>query len=145
MKYLPPRQSCLTAYGAANTHLKELYGEIESSSEGLMCFQHEGTPKDPFDWLRGSESLLLCCVGVIINGALNPEVSQVSRCQGRLCPGGIICSHCSAPLPVCPGRKNNGFFITLSSSGSHACLRLTIINSLHLVCPTPWRKRPITH
>lgn len=51
-------------------------------------------------------------MGVIISSVLNPEVGRVSRCQGRFGPEGVICSHSSAPLPVCLERENNDFSIT---------------------------------
>lgn len=89
---------------------------------------------------RSSDSLLLYAMSVIINGSLvlNPEVSLVSPCQGWLCPEGVICSHSSAPLPICLERKNNGFSITplLLHPGRLAlCLCLTIAASLaHRIC-----------
>lgn len=99
----------------------------------------KGPQKDPFDWLQDSESPLFFGVGVIINSAVNPEVSLVSRCQARLCPEGVICSRSSAPLPICLERKNNGFSITLYSSSSHtSSLSLShyhcFISFLHWVC-----------
>lgn len=119
----------LALYTCPKTELKEIRGEIDSASEVLIM-------KGVFN-IKGSEkTLLIDCrkmifdipllygVGVIINSALNPEVSLVSCCQGRLCPDGVICSNCSASLPICLERKNNGFSITLYFSNVHGRLSL---------------------
>lgn len=92
----------------------------------------KGPQKDPFDWLQDSESPLFFGVGVIINSAVNPEVSLVSRCQARLCPEGVICSRSSAPLPsVWRGRTMAFPSLSIPQAVIPAlCLCLTITASL---------------
>lgn len=114
------RTTCLSHSGALKPTWKSFTVRLIPPPKHWFCFQHERIKKDPFDWLQDSDSPLLHGVGVIINCVLNPEVSLVSRCQARLCPEGVICSHSSAPLPICLERRNNGFSITLCLSHIHA-------------------------
>lgn len=105
--------------------LQQLYGRIDPPSEVLnwvffiFFFQLERTLTKCFDSQQDSDSQLLRSGDVIINGALNPEVSLVSCCQGRLSLEGVICSQSCAPLPTCLQRKTNSFYITFYSFNIH--------------------------